>query len=353
MAIRKCGERLGALSDEQFQAALDRFDLGRFIRAEPISFGLFGQNVFVSSTKGEFVLRGTPHFWWQFPTEQFNARLLHERTRVPVPWPYLVDNSNNIFGWSYALMPRMPGVQLADPEIYGQLGAQDKRGIARALAENLALTQELTWPFAGRYDAESDTVQPFELTHELAWPFPVQVEPSTPTLITYSERVVAVLRHLLARSRSYNNYTTADDIAWVDEAIMRSREALEVPFQPCLVVDDYKRDNVVATREADRWRISGVFDLMGTHFGDGEADLSRTVGMYIGRDDEPELAREFVRTYLDRRPPRPGFAERFVVYTLFDRAALWEYIQRNDAPWWDEQGTFRDWAEHYTSFQPL
>jgi len=64
-------QRLGVISDEQFQAALDRFNLGRFMRAEAIPFGMWGQNVFVSSAEGEYVLRGRPHFDWQFPTEQF------------------------------------------------------------------------------------------------------------------------------------------------------------------------------------------------------------------------------------------------------------------------------------------
>lgn len=66
MTERMYSQRLGMISETQFQAAL-----GRFIQAEPIPFGNFGQNVFVSSTTGEYVLRGQPHFWWQFPTEQF------------------------------------------------------------------------------------------------------------------------------------------------------------------------------------------------------------------------------------------------------------------------------------------
>jgi hypothetical protein len=81
MAIRIYGERLGSISDQQFQRALDRFDLGTFLHAEPVSSGLWGQNVFLSGTEGDYVLRGSPHFWWQFPTEQFFARLLHERTK--------------------------------------------------------------------------------------------------------------------------------------------------------------------------------------------------------------------------------------------------------------------------------
>lgn len=43
-------QRLGVISDQQFQAALDRFHLGHFIKAEAIPFGSFGQNVFVTST---------------------------------------------------------------------------------------------------------------------------------------------------------------------------------------------------------------------------------------------------------------------------------------------------------------
>lgn len=103
-------QRLGVITDEQFQAALDQFHLGRFIRAEAIPSGLWGQNVFVSSTEGEYVLRGQPHFAWQFPTEQFYARYLYERTSVPVPWLYLLDVGTDIFGWNFVLMPRMPGL---------------------------------------------------------------------------------------------------------------------------------------------------------------------------------------------------------------------------------------------------
>ncbi len=191
MTIRTYGERLGQISDEQFQKALERFSLGTFLQAEPVSFGLWGQNIFLSSTEGEYVLRGSPHLWWQFPTEQFFAPLLHERTQVPVPWPYQLDYAEDIFGWSYALMPRMQGLQLASTEVQSQFSAKDKRGIARALGENLARMQDLTWPFAGRYDAETHTVQPFELAHELAWPFPVDDRQIQPKTITHSERVIA------------------------------------------------------------------------------------------------------------------------------------------------------------------
>lgn len=47
-------KHLGLISRDQFQAALNRFGLGKFLHAEPIPFGLFGQNVFLTSTEGEF-----------------------------------------------------------------------------------------------------------------------------------------------------------------------------------------------------------------------------------------------------------------------------------------------------------
>lgn len=69
--------RLGTLTSDQLQRALDRFGLGRLLSAAPVPFGLFGQNVFVTSSAGDYVLRGCPHYDWQFPSEQFFARLLH------------------------------------------------------------------------------------------------------------------------------------------------------------------------------------------------------------------------------------------------------------------------------------
>jgi hygromycin-B 7''-O-kinase len=352
MKGRMYSQRLGVISDMQFQAALDRFNLGHFIQAEPIPFGNFGQNVFVSSTKGEYVLRGLPHFWWQFPTEQFFTRQLHERTHVPVPWPYLIDPTLDIFGWSFVLMPRMPGLQLTDQKVKDQLGTAERQGIARALGENLAHIQEVTWPIVGRYNAATNTVEPFELAHELAWPFPVESDTRlasmASTIISYSERVKVCLRHLLARSQEHNAMTTtSEDLLWVEERITDAQDAFADVFEPCLLMEDYKEGNLVVMQHHERWQVSGVFDLMEAHFGDGEADLSRPIAEYLNED--PQLAREFFDAYRHHKSPRPGFAKRFPIYMMLDRAILWEFFQRHSLRWWDEQWTFRDWAGQYIS----
>lgn len=343
-------QRLGEITDQQFQAALDRFHLGHFIKAEAIPFGSFGQNVFVTSTEGEYVLRGDPHFWWQFPTEEFFTQLLHERTRVPVPWPYLIDPTPDIFGWSFVIMPRMPGLQLIDPHVKERLSAAERLGIAQALGENLAHMQEVTWPFAGRYNAATTSIEPFDLAYELAWPFPVeslsQLAAIEQTPISYSERVKACLRYLLARAQEYNAVaTTAEDILWVEKLIADAQDALDDTFEPCFLMEDYREGNLVVTQHDDRWQVSGVFDLMEAHFGDGEADLSRVIAGYL--DEDQQLARTFFDIYRQRKPLRPGFARRFPIYMLLDRAILWEFFQRNGRRWWEESWTFRDWASQY------
>jgi len=345
-------QRLGLISDQQFQAALDRFHLGRFIQAEAIPFGNFGQNVFVTGTEGEYVLRGQPHFWWQFPTEGFFTRQLHERTHVPVPWPYLIDPTTDIFGWSFVIMPRMPGLQLVDPHVKDRLGAEERRCIAQVLGENLAHMQEVTWPFSGRYNAATNIVEPFVLAHELAWPFSIESDARLavmpPTTISYSERVKACLRHILARAQEHNAAaTTAADLFWVEELIADAQGALDDTFEPCLLMEDYKEGNLVVLQRDEIWQVSGVFDLMECHFGDGEADLSRVIAGYL--DEDAQLARAFFNAYRDHKPFRPGFAKRFPVYMLLDRAILWDFFQRNGWRWWDEDWTFRDWAGQYTS----
>jgi hypothetical protein len=121
-------------------------------------------------------------------------------------------------------------------------------------------------------------------------------------------------------------------------------------FQPCFVMEDYKHGNMLVARKSGIWSVSGLFDLMEGHFGDGEADLSRLAATYI--DNDPQLAQEFISAYVSQRPPRPGFAERFPLYMLLDRLIIWSFCQQNGLVFWNEQWTFRDWAGQYVLFKP-
>ena len=318
--------RLGRITPAQFQAALDRFGLGRFVRAAPVRGGNFGQVLFLTSTAGAWVLRGSPLLPGQFQEERFFARLLHERTRVPVPWPYLLDESPAIFGWSYVIMPRLPGLDLEDAATAAGLTPADRQAIARALGATLAEMQGVTWPVSGAYDPRADTIRPFAAGH--------------------AEWLLARIRQRLDRARAHTpRLTTPADARWAEGVIARGRAALAEPFAPCPVMPDYKDQNVVVERAGMGWRVSGVFDLMGLYCGDGEAALARQIARYLER--EPGLAGAFVRAYAAARPPRPGFAARLPLYLLDERLAIWEWAQRERLVWWPADLTLRAWAEPF------
>jgi hygromycin-B 7''-O-kinase len=304
--VDEYSRRLGKIFPEQFQSALERFGLGLFVRAEPIPFGLFGQNVFVTSTQGEFVLRGVPHYAWQFPTEQFFADKLHYRTRVPVPFPYQVDPDIDIFGWSYVIMPRLSGIPLSDKSRAASFPIKDRLAIARALARTLAEAHTLTWDCGGKYDPETRRVLPFDKGYA-AW-------------------VVECIREKLGRARSYNSHTTASDSGWVETIIKNSMDALSEPERSCVVLGDYGEHNVLVDRDGSGWRVSAVFDLMTAHFGDGEADLSLPVTDYLSQNRA--LADAFIQEYTRRVVVRPSFAARQKVFMLNLKLSFWEYWQR-------------------------
>jgi hygromycin-B 7''-O-kinase len=221
--------------------------------------GRFGQTCFLDSTKGRWVLRGAPLWPGQFAAERFFAEQIHRQTDVPSPWPYLEDASADTFGWPYAIMPRLPGEQLADRAWLLARRHADQVGIARALGEGLARLQAATWHRAGRYDPGRGEV----------------VE---------EDRVAAARRDLERACRQAPEVTTAEAAAWMEAVIRDTAGAGADPRPPCLVDGDYKEDNVVVERPAGVWRLAGVFDLGLCWFGDGEAALCRQTAMYLERD---------------------------------------------------------------------
>jgi len=338
-------QRLGPLNHEQLSRAFARFDLGAVRAVAPVPFGLFGQNVFVNTDAGEFVFRGAPLTPWQFPTERFFTRLLHERTSVPVPWPYLIDDSCDAFPWAFVIMPRMPGLQVTDRAVRRELAPADLLAIAHAMARNLVAMQTVTMQYCSRYDPARDIVRPVPVRDHAAWPFnngygDVAEAPS------HRELLIARVRCILDRARRTNDRTTSRDIEWVECLIDRAGAALQVPFAPCFTMEDYKEGNAVLSRTPSGWQVTGLFDFMGCYFGDGETDLSRITAEYF--DQDPNLAREFLSTYLQMKPPRSGFSDRFPLYMLLDRLVIWDYLQRHEDEVASKLGSLRDWTERYT-----
>lgn len=328
--------RLGAISDEQFAAAVQRWNLGAFVSAAPVTIGLFGQNVFVSTTKGEFVLRGAPH--WvkrldetvfrpedrlQFTQEKYFAQQLHEHTKAPVPWPMLHDERNDIFGWPYLIMPKMPGRCFNERDILQALSDDDRRGVAEALGSMLAEMQKLTSPFAGNFDV--DTIE------------------LTPYAGGNIQHVIDEMRSMEMAAKA-DGVLTSDDMEWIATAMQRARTAGERPntYVHC----DYKFNNLTLSENAGGWQVTGLFDLHEARFGDGALDIVRQACSYL--DTEPGLARVFIDSYFARVGRDERLRDIMPLYILNDRMKFWAFFagpaQRAS---WTVGKTFRQWATRY------
>jgi aminoglycoside phosphotransferase (APT) family kinase protein len=315
---RSYSERLGVLSGEQLQAALERFDLGTLVDAAPLPGGLFGQNVFVTSTRGEWVLRGCPHYDWQLPKECLAARLIAERTSLAAPWPYRVETSPAIFGWSFAWMPRLPGrVAPSSP------GRDAGRAVAEALGTGLARLHELRAEAAGDYDLAADAIVPSARPHR--------------------ERVAARLHQWLGWCREARaGCVREEDVLWIEALLAERCAALDEPFEPCWVHHDWKDNNVLCESGDGGWRVTGVVDLMEGYFGDGEEDLVRCIALFSGGDRG--RIRCFTGAYRAVWPLRPGFEDRYRIYQLVDCLVMWQYGQKNGL-WFPPELSFRAFAE--------
>ncbi len=339
MSVAKVySQRLGAIGDEQFEAVAARLNLGRFVKAAPTTSGLFGQNVFVTTSEGEFVLRGAPHWVkdlgeteyrredrWQFTKEVFFARQLHERTQAPVPWPMLHDAAGDIFGWPYLVMPRMPGICFDERGILKALPDEDRRGVAAALGAMLAEMQRLTWPFAGDF-APSVELRPYP--------------------DGFTQHVIRETRDHVRTAQASGAFD-AQDLDWLEEAEARALAVADVLRPNTYVHCDYKLNNVTVMKDdGGGWRVSGLFDLHEARFGDGALDLVRQACSYL--DTDVAQARVFVEAYRARVPADPALGERLPLYVLNDRMKFWDFFTRPDSVAdWTKDKTFRGWARRH------
>lgn len=133
----------------------------KLIKAEKTSRGGLNQTVFITSTEGQYILRGDPNPG-QLQLGKFMVDNLYTKTNTPVPFPHNIDLSSDIFGWHYSLMPRLGGVHVDTEEIKGSLSVEDERMIARVFGQNLAGMQKFTAEKAGLYDPYTEGIVPFE-----------------------------------------------------------------------------------------------------------------------------------------------------------------------------------------------
>lgn len=330
MASREYSKRLGTLTDEQLQAALDRFGLGRLLAAEPLTNGLFGQNLMLETSTGAYVFRGAPH-WnpageddWQFQKERYFSRLVHDSPHgAAVPWPYLLDESRDIFGWGYAFQPRLPGEVLQQPmsRVYS---ASEVAEQSYALGTALAAIHSVPVDLPGQHNPRTDTIQPIAGT--------------------YADYVESIIEELLSRSVSASSSTTEADVEWARSIAARARPAMQMPFQPMVVHLDYGFHNVLFEKQNGHWRLNGVIDWMTAEAGHPECDLARP----LATDYQYRIGgrQAFMEAYRAVQPELPGFPERFPAFVLWERLLIWQYWQAQPKNPFRGMG-MREWMERY------
>ncbi len=305
---RKYSERLGVIDAEQLQTVADEFDLGTVMGAEPATVGLFGQNIFLETTEGEFVFRGNPHGHIQLTKERRVAELINERSSLPVPWPYEVSDDTELFGWTYAVMPRLPGTN--GTILSESLNDDGKVALARAHGEGLARLHETSSDFFGPYDAQLDDFFAMD---------------------DFSDWALHRLDHWRNACRAVNGLSTEAEL-YIDEVIKSCSPALSEPFTPVLVHHDFTVGN---TNFDDDIKMCGVFDLFEAYLADGEEDLVRMLWQFNSGQREA-----FVGAYTDTRPLRPGSSDRLALYALSDWMVICEYGKRVGQ--WFEDVNFMD-----------
>jgi aminoglycoside phosphotransferase (APT) family kinase protein len=323
-------ERLGAISDAQFAAAAARLGLGDFVSAEPVRQGLFGQNVFLTTSEGAFVFRGSPHWYrgqrddrYQFAKEALFIDLVHAHTGAPAPWPVRYDPTSDIFGWPYLVMPRMPGDCFNERTIRKALPSQARREIAVSIGATLAELQRLSAPAVGDYD------------------------PDTGALAFHSDGYRGhLIRSLsdVAKGAEAAGVMSAADMDWCRELALGVRD---LPARPVTFVHgDYKLDNMTVVERNGAWRVGGLFDFHTGRFGDSARDIVRAACAY--RDTEPELAQVMIEAWRAGGGDAAGLSPWLPLYVASERSSIWAgFVKRDARPAWSAGQTFRSWAEGY------
>ncbi|MEA3020938.1 MAG: hygromycin-B 7-O-kinase [Actinomycetota bacterium] len=281
------------------QEACDRFDLGALESAELPSAGLWGQNIVLTTSHGRFVFRGSPTVPTQFRRERAVAAALAAGGLVPVPWPYRLSEDPGLFGWSYAIMPMLPGNP--GSTFWEACDEDDRLLLAAAHGDALGRLHRTEFHAPGPYDADADAF--------------VAVDDFRAWTLDRIEDLRAGCRDADALDAPAEQY--------IDATIDACVAGLDERLTPVMVHHDFSLANTNYQRTDASFDFTGLFDLGEAHIGDGEEDLVR----FLFRRKRAERD-AFVGAYRERRTLRAGSAQRVTLYALADFLFMWQVSAR-------------------------
>lgn len=318
--------KLGNIRNEQLQAMLVKFKLGTLLSAKKTEQGAMGQTMFIISTKGEFVFKGNPLYKGQLEEEKYFIEQLRQRTEVPVPIPYLIDDSTDIFGWKYALMPLLKGKHLTDSTLQHTMNTKDKCSIAQSIADALFAFHQWKVEDFGELDTHTLKITPFK-TGYYQWLF---------------DRILFWLED----ARKYSK-VTHDDLQWTKNLLEDSKEAFQRITSPTFVMGDFKPGNFLVQQKESSWSISGVFDFTNSFFGDPVSDLVKMLTYYLD-NNEKVVAKHLVDAYFDKLTNKVDSITRLKVHMLHQKVLDWGNAKATKTVTWYDELPFYHWAGEYT-----
>lgn len=319
--------QLGTITARDMQRVFDQHRLGRLTAMRPAAGGSFHQVLEIESTSGRWIFKGAPLVREQFYAEYFYTTLLHERTALPVPWPYMHDTSCSVFAWDFGLMPRLPGSDLGDAEFWNRCTVAERHELAVDMGRRIAQVAAVAADEAGTYTFASHDVRPFPCG--------------------YAAGLVSETQELIRRARAIEPASIPpSDVAWIEHGIADLACSTPAVATPRLTMQDFKDQNMVAAQTDGAWHVSGIFDLGGLHFGDPAMGFCRQIAQFRAYDQGEALTRAFIQSAIRNGIDDANLAPRITGFVIHERLCIWEWAKREGRSGIvGDATTFREWAE--------
>ncbi|RDW21271.1 phosphotransferase family protein [Oceanobacillus chungangensis] len=318
--------KLGTIKNDQLQSMLDKHHLGKLISSNKTAFGAMGQTMFVSSTEGNFVLKGNPLYTGQLVEEKYFIENINKRTKVEVPIPYIIDDSEEIFGWSYSIMPLLQGEHINSEHLKTNLRFEDKIKIAESIAKTLSSFHSWRVEDFGELNPETFEIDRFK--------------------DSYYQWLFKRIMYWLEDAKKYSEIT-AEDIRWAETLLDESKEDFTNFFSPTFIMGDFKPGNFLVHSEDDSWQISGVFDFTNAYFADPVTDLIKMITYYLD-NNEREISKHLLDVYCSNLKETESIKKRIKVHMLHQRVLDWGSAKATKMADWENELSFSKWVEAYT-----
>jgi aminoglycoside phosphotransferase (APT) family kinase protein len=231
---------------------------------------------------------------WKIAKEVHVYRLLAEAGAGPVPEILRAELDTSIVGRAFTVMTMLPGRPLS--EVSAELDAAQNRQIYRQLGGSLSSVHRIEQDSFGY------------LTTQILDPMPDNT--------TYMSRQFA---KKLREFREHDGDRELHD--GMQAHIAETAGLFAHCAGPVLCHNDFHEGNVLVTRAAAGWTITGFIDVENAVAADPLLDLAKT-DYYAVRGDADKRA-----GLLDGYGPLPDeWAERWSVYRLYHALELWDWF---------------------------